>query len=424
MRDRRGRLGLSAVALESAWTVFCLALPLSLAGANMGWGLVGLALAAVARAGGTLDWDARRSELERPLLAFLAAAVAAAALGVDPARSFSVLHKDAHKVWLYLLFSVGLASLASLRGPRASERLAASLAVGFAAAAVTGIGQALLGSPPGGGWTRASAFVHPVTFGNQMALAVCGAFAFFASPPELPDGRGESPPRRLWQRRASAGALALFAAALLLSQTRGAVLGAALGLGTVCLAHPGLRRRAVWAAPIGLGAFLLADLVFTQQGRSVIGYAVDTLFGGIQRTHSTPADRLSLWKAAWGMFLDHPWTGVGANNFRELFRAYQPPVEGQADWGTCHNLVLQHLAERGLLGAAALAGVFAALWARAWRRAAAIPDAWNLWALAATVTFTAMNMTEVAFQTEQVWMLFFFIWVWAERRHLSYGRLS
>ena len=60
---------------------------------------------------------------------------------------------------------------------------------------------------------------------------------------------------------------------------------------------------------------------------------------------------------------------------------------------------------------------FYVLWRRSYERARLNPDAFNLWALSSTAAFTVMNLTEVALQVEQVWMLFFLIWIWAEKRH-------
>ena len=71
------------------------------------------------------------------------------------------------------------------------------------------------------------------------------------------------------------------------------------------------------------------------------------------------------------------------------------------------------MAERGLLGFAALAIVLAVLTVLAWRRARKNPNAFNLWAAGSMVCFLVMNLTEVAFQNEQVTTLVLFIWAWS-----------
>ena len=80
-------------------------------------------------------------------------------------------------------------------------------------------------------------------------------------------------------------------------------------------------------------------------------------------------------------------------------------------WGNAHNVYLHQLAERGFLG---LILLLAALWLMllgAWRAEQARRDAWTLWAAAATAAFLVMNLTEVAWQTEQVFTLFIFVWL-------------
>lgn len=67
--------------------------------------------------------------------------------------------------------------------------------------------------------------------------------------------------------------------------------------------------------------------------------------------------RLQLWEAAWSMFLDHPWTGVGIHNFALDYRHYLPPQAELIDprltpWP--HNLILEIAAECGLIGAIAI----------------------------------------------------------------------
>jgi len=84
--------------------------------------------------------------------------------------------------------------------------------------------------------------------------------------------------------------------------------------------------------------------------------------------------RLPIWRAAWGMFLDHPLTGVGVRGYRH---AYAEHVGEDDIWlqddGTgafhAHQIVLELLSETGLVGLALW--LAAAVWAwRAGRRLA------------------------------------------------------
>ena len=164
------------------------------------------------------------------------------------------------------------------------------------------------------------------------------------------------------------------------------------------------------AATAGLAAF-----DWLSSGRSLIA--------ALRLAHAAPAasqgasafTRLSLWRVAWEAFRDHPLLGVGPNNYRIVFSHYfQGKMEGQLIWASAHNLYLQQLAERGILGFAALAAVLGALAFRAFRRARENPNAWNLWAWGAVAAFLVMNLTETAFQNEQTATFFLFIWAWSQ----------
>ncbi|MEK7745283.1 MAG: O-antigen ligase family protein, partial [Elusimicrobiota bacterium] len=273
--------------LTPALSLFCLALPLSIAGANIGWALVLAAMFYRLRQGKPPAWSAARGALEIPLWAYFAAAVLTALLGLDPARSFRSINQEAHKVWLYYLLSIALAS--------SSSRLpSGALAAGFALASLTGIAQALTGALSGAP-VRAHAFVHPVTFGEQAAVGLLGAFCFLLSPsPETSSGR---PRRLLW------GLAALLGAGLLLSSTRGAALGAAAGALAVLWLAPHWRR---WSAAALLAcalAFVAMDL--SHWDRSILNEALTK--SSVERPQLM---RLTFWKVALRMGLDHPWTGV------------------------------------------------------------------------------------------------------------------
>ena len=399
------RTGSLALLFAFSFLGFCL--PLSIAGANIGWGLVAAALLLRLGLGERLNWSRHRSAIEAPLLAYLAAAILSCAFGTDPGNSFPVLFKDVHKLWLYGLFSVGLARLAE-DGTEALLTPVAALAAGFGVSAVAGITQTFTTRRPAGLWERAHGFIHPVTFGEHMAFAVLGAFCFF----EFADDRPS--------RKAPALALlGIASVALFLSQTRDAIGSAAIGFFTLAALLPRAaakgkaRLHALIAGAVATAATFGSDLLPT--GRSLI-----ESFSKTSAAANPQLARLTLWKVAWRMFRDHPWFGVGINNYRDQFgRYWSTPIDGEATVGNAHNLYIHQTAERGLLGALALAWLIVALCRRAAARSRAEPDALTLWALAATAAFVVMNMTEVALQVEQLWMLFFWIWILAEQRGRS-----
>lgn len=385
-------------ALPLALGAFCLALPVSVAGANIAAGLLAAVLIAWGLSGADVPWRAALNPACLALSVYCAAAAVVSLCGVDSARSLGLLSKDIHKLWILTLL---LVALAAQQPPRLHFHLFASWGV----VAVIGLGQAAA-SVGGPYWARPRAFVHPVTYGELMALGLLGALCLLAHP----DERVAAPRSRrgLW------AFLALCAAAMVLNQTRGAMLGLFAGMAAMAAIDKPLRRWAL-AALAALAAVLLLWEAMPTGGRSLRTLLeMPQLWLGEGRLNPFLA-RYALWGAGWNMFLDHPWTGVGPGNYREVFPLYfQGLIEGESVWGSAHNLYLHQLAERGLLGLAALALALGVLTVMAWRKALRSPDALSLWGAAAMTGFLVMNLTEVAFQNEQVTTLVLFIWAWSQ----------
>jgi O-antigen ligase len=81
-------------------------------------------------------------------------------------------------------------------------------------------------------------------------------------------------------------------------------------------------------------------------------------------TSGTTFFRLQLWQSAWDMFRDHPWLGVGPDNFLYAFRgryirpaAWQEPHISQA-----HNIVLDYATRMGIPGLVAGAWLQIGFW--------------------------------------------------------------
>lgn len=137
--------------------------------------------------------------------------------------------------------------------------------------------------------------------------------------------------------------------ALALTFSRGAwLLGAPAGL----LALGALQRRGRWWVWSGLAAAAMG-------GAALLVRGIDATL------------RLSVWRAAWVMWLDHPWLGVGLDGFQWLYPRYM----ALSAWREPllyhpHNWLLEVATWTGIAGlaAASLMG-----WAgiRAWRRAMA-----------------------------------------------------
>jgi len=133
-------------------------------------------------------------------------------------------------------------------------------------------------------------------------------------------------------------------------------------------------------------------------------------------TQHANAIRLELWRIALAMFRDHPVLGVGPANFWTLFNTYHPgPLGENAKWSQAHNVYLQQLAERGLVGLTMLLTLLAALTWRAYQRYRDKPDFWNLWCVLAMAALWIMNLTENTFQKATDWMMLLLLWMWCER---------
>ncbi|MBI4375853.1 MAG: O-antigen ligase family protein [Elusimicrobia bacterium] len=371
--------------LGAAVSIFAFSLPLSIAAMNVSAGLLSALWFFSRKRRGAPPWWSSIHPASYSLALYLCAGLVACLFGIDPDNSFKSVSKEFHKLWMLLLLPL------ALRGCRWQPVLF-FLGLGFSAAAVIGIHQALFVKSDFV-WTRAHAFVHPVTYGEQMAVACLGAFCLMSSR-SLP---------KSW-RRIAAGLLLLLGTALWFSQTRGAFLGLGAGLFAIGLMDRRLRR---WAFA-GLLVALLLWLGWELLGKERSFFTAYKQYGfelGNQQLH-----RLVFWKVALNAFLDHPWTGVGPGNYPAVFpRYFQGTLQGQSVWGSAHNLFLHQAAERGLLGLAALVGVLTSLTLSSWR-AALSRRPLALWAFGALSAFLVMNLSEVAWQTEQVATLIIFVW--------------
>lgn len=75
--------------------------------------------------------------------------------------------------------------------------------------------------------------------------------------------------------------------------------------------------------------------------------------------------RRALWPLAWRMWRDHPWLGVGPDNFRRLYGRWA----GKPDWDSrvySNNAYLEAAATTGILGLAAFVGALASAGRVAW----------------------------------------------------------
>ena len=165
-------------------------------------------------------------------------------------------------------------------------------------------------------------------------------------------------------------------AAILLTYSRGAAVALMVVLG-LTVSVRGVSRRELLVG----GALITLTLVLAPSGfRERLTTLEQVLPGRSEVTDpdSSIAKRRLVTLAAWNMFLDHPYGGVGAGNYAVRFDPYGARVGSAApiydDPGEAqypHNLYLEIAAETGAVGLVLfgliLTTAFGCL-ARAWRR--------------------------------------------------------
>ena len=74
--------------------------------------------------------------------------------------------------------------------------------------------------------------------------------------------------------------------------------------------------------------------------------------------------RLQLWRSSWTMFREHPWLGVGLDNFLYHYRGRYilPAAWEEPDLSQAHNILLDYATRMGIAGLAAGAWLQVAFW--------------------------------------------------------------
>ncbi len=122
-----------------------------------------------------------------------------------------------------------------------------------------------------------------------------------------------------------------------------------------CLVVTGVLLRPRLGLGLGISALLIVGV-----GDAVLGFPLASKFTQVVDS------RISLWMIAWEIFLDDPLLGQGPHTFRPLYFEYFNRIDFPDwvtfdPWGTAvpwaHNLYLEILAERGIVGFLAFAGM-------------------------------------------------------------------
>ena len=194
--------------------------------------------------------------------------------------------------------------------------------------------------------------------------------------------------------------LPVIAGAFFFSLSRGAWLGFALAL-VVMVA---LRSRRAFllfsllvlatAATLTLGSLNILPSTITQRIADIPVFLGLNLFDprAVVLTDENFAivDRMAHWFAAWNMFSDFPWLGVGIGNYSVVYAQY-----GLREWtfslGHAHNFYLNMLAEAGLIGLAAYLLMTVSVLGFAWRTAQRAQGVWRAVAFGILGALTALS---------------------------------
>ncbi|MFI3246753.1 MAG: O-antigen ligase family protein [Ferrimonas sp.] len=207
---------------------------------------------------------------------------------------------------------------------------------------------------------------------NDLALVLLLPFSFaLAAVANKPEQMA-----RLWRWAAAICTLLLFMA-MLATQSRGGLLGIAAVSATVLHCRYTLPRW-VWGL---LPLFLL--MLMTLAG------IAERQSGGVEESgvDESAMGRLYAWQAAWFMMLDHPFFGVGLDNFYVNYFFYSPHWDGRNH--AVHSSWLQVLAEVGLPGFLLFVGFYWQLLRRSYRlfRQQLAGATWSLACFAGLVGF-------------------------------------
>ena len=273
----------------------------------------------------------------------------------------------------------------------------------FVAIAVSGSILALLALTSGqtielrgGGATatnRAQAsFAHPAVLAFFLVLALPCAICL-----SLAD--------RAWLRLPMLVASGVMLAGLMLTLTRGAIIGAAVSL-AVLLWLPRFRLLAatLLAGMLIFGATNLTPLLSSPQA-SVVATRLSTVTGSEIQTNP----RLRIYRGAPEMVIDHPLFGIGAGNFSKVSPLYGLRDLGGDTFEHAHDLPLTIAVETGLLGLVALLVFLVGLgWEAtailAWRRTPAFTLA--MAPVAAIAGLLASSVTDYPLRTNLIMALF------------------
>ena len=336
-----------------------------------------------------------RAVLTVPFVAFGAVALLSLHNAISLSGSLKELLKWAELAGIYLM-------VVSVCGRDRIKPIVGLILLAGALQALVGVAQSALGLGPEGflfplGGRQVmrayGTFGQPNPFGGYMALAFCLAYGMLT-------GEGVGP----GMRSLALGGAVFAGLGLLLSLSRGAWLGTVFAF-MVMVALWNWRRVALLLllALVAAAGMALAGgqalTIFSFALERSTGFLSYFTFGDVRGVVPTPEtwaliERLAHWQAAWEMFADHPWLGVGIGNYAAAYPSYALPL-WEDPLGHAHNYYLNILAETGSVGLvsylALVVGTFWLAW-RSWTVAKGFRRAVAVGALGLLVAFSVHSL--------------------------------
>jgi len=318
-------------------------------------------------------------------------------------------------VWL-LLFAGWLALQAALRPPAYAQLPIAGVAYVLLAAQLAWLGHALAGRF---GAQRVVDILAWAILAGALANAAIGILQFYGVARFLSSFIATtSGPRivgHVGQANLFAGYLALGQAALLYLVARDLLRGtwwwgaaALLALSSACTQSRSAILFSLWICALAFSLYHRGP-PWPRLARQAAILTLATLVvmalirvSALDRLSAVAGEpRFALWALAWRLFAESPWLGVGWGEFAgAAFAAGLPALLATHEvvWTSAHNIILQLLAETGLIGAAVILAAALRWWARAWIDLRSSPTLPQWWIVAAVGTMSLHALVE-----EQLW---------------------
>jgi O-antigen ligase len=177
-------------------------------------------------------------------------------------------------------------------------------------------------------------------------------------------------------RTAAAAAAGILSVALLLTQSRGALLAAVAGVAAmIAVRRPPSKRVVVIAGALGVVVVIGVAVLVWNPFAALPLAELHVLRSGTLR------GRIDFWVSAWRMFLARPITGFGPEGFLGNYTMFRVPHEadyaGLTTTGKPHNVYLEHASSGGLLMLVPL-GILIVMAVRRGIRAGRIPGSAGL----------------------------------------------